>query len=137
MTSRTDARVRAEGQLRAQRFDQVHELQHQHRHVLSRYPSAQFLLPDPHDSHPSRDPWQRRVHGAHTLLVSLEAPNAHRLRDDARRVYAEILEEEEDLIDELPENMSFEHNPSAWINTFLEKLRLIDRSGKGRQQNCA
>ncbi|CAE7480465.1 unnamed protein product [Symbiodinium sp. CCMP2592] len=126
MTTRMDARASGDEQVLGQRLDQVRELEHHHRSVLSRYPSAQFLLPNPHDDHPSRDPWQRRVHGADTLLVSLEAPDPARLRNDARRVYAEILEEEEYLLDDLPEETSFEHNSSAWIITFLGKLRVID-----------
>ena len=129
MTSRMEARVSLGEQLRARRLDQFRELQHRHRSVLSRYPSAHFLLPDPHDGHPSQDSWQRRMHGAQTLLLSLEALDPARLRDDARRVYAEVLEDEDYLIDDLPETLSFKQNPSAasaWVSTFLDKLRVID-----------
>ena len=130
-----DVRVSMEEQLRAQRLDQVREIQHRHRGVLSCYPSAHLQLPDPHDDHPCRHTWQRQVHRARTLLLSLEAPDPARLRDDARRLYTEILEDERYLIDDLPETIWFENDPGAWINTFLDKLRVIDAVAKIKDIN--
>lgn len=138
MTTRMDVPVTPEEQLRAQRLGQVRQLQHRHRSVLSRYPSANFLLPDPHDGHPSQDSWQSRMHGAHTLLLSLEVADPARLRHDARKIYAQVLEDERDLIDDLPETTSFQCNSSAesaWIHTFLDKLQVIDAVAEIKDRN--
>ena len=124
IASQMDVRVSVE--LRAQRLEEIRELRDRHRGVLSCYPLAHCLLPDPRDDHPCQDPWRRHIHRAHTLLLSLEVPDPARMWFDARRLYTELLEDDRYLIDDLPEITWFEHNPGAWIHTFLDKLRVID-----------